>query len=70
MSMSPASSVIHYGQSIFEGLKAFKNDEGKFGLYRPERNIERMNISAKRMCMPETSSESSARCFTQVSKFG
>ncbi len=53
MSMSPAASVIHYGQSIFEGLKAFKNSDGKYGLFRPDRNFERMNISAERMCMPQ-----------------
>ena len=53
MSMSPAALVIHYGQSIFEGLKAFKNDEGRFGIFRPDLNIQRMNRSAVRMCMPQ-----------------
>lgn len=53
MTMSPASLVIHYGQSIFEGLKAFKNEDGRFGLFRPDMNIKRMNKSAVRMCMPE-----------------
>ncbi len=53
LSMSPASSVIHYGQSIFEGMKAYKNEEGRFGLFRPDKNIERMNRSAARMCMPQ-----------------
>lgn len=53
LSMSPAMSAIHYGQSIFEGLKAFKNKEGRFGLFRPEMNIKRMNLSAERMCMPQ-----------------
>ncbi len=53
LSMSPCASVIHYGQSIFEGMKAYKNEEGRFGLFRPDRNIERMNKSAVRMCMPE-----------------
>src|SRR5690554_1129311 len=52
LSMAPSASVIHYGQSVFEGLKAFKNKEGKFGLFRPEQNIERMNKSAQRICMP------------------
>jgi len=53
LSMSPAASVIHYGQGVFEGMKAFKNDEGRFGLYRPDKNISRMNKSAVRLCMPE-----------------
>ena len=52
MSMAPSASVIHYGQSVFEGLKAFKNKEGRFGLFRPAMNIDRMNISAERICMP------------------
>jgi branched-chain amino acid aminotransferase len=53
ISMNPAASVIHYGQSIFEGMKAFKNVEGRFGLFRPDKNIERMNLSAQRMCIPQ-----------------
>jgi len=51
--MSPASLVLHYGQSIFEGMKAFRNKDGDVTLFRPEMNIERMNRSAERMCMPQ-----------------
>ena len=51
--MSPASSVLHYGQAIFEGLKAFMNDDGEAQMFRPEENVARMNRSAKRMAMPE-----------------
>lgn len=50
---SPAASVFHYGQAIFEGLKAHKTKEGDILLFRPEENLDRMNLSAKRMCMPE-----------------
>lgn len=57
MSMSPAALVIHYGQSVFEGLKAYKNENGEFGLFRPDRNIARLNKSAVRMCMPEVPEE-------------
>lgn len=53
MSFSPAMSALHYGQSIFEGMKAFKNPEGEVTLYRPYENIERLNKSAKRMSMEE-----------------
>lgn len=52
LSLSPASSVIHYGQSIFEGLKAYKDKDGNPVIFRPDKNIERMNISAERMCIP------------------
>jgi branched-chain amino acid aminotransferase len=51
--MSPATSVLHYGQSCFEGMKAHKNDKGEVLLFRVNENIERLNISAERMCMPE-----------------
>jgi len=51
--ISPAALVFHYGQSIFEGLKAYKHADGKIALFRPDENIKRMNRSAKRLCMPE-----------------
>lgn len=53
MSISPANSTLHYGQSIFEGLKAYRTQTGKIQLFRPEENIKRLNASAARMCMPE-----------------
>ncbi|MFT4645773.1 MAG: branched-chain amino acid aminotransferase [Planctomycetota bacterium] len=52
-SIHPATSFIHYGQSIFEGLKASKNANGETIVFRPEMNIKRMNISARRMAMAE-----------------
>ncbi|MGB3181687.1 MAG: branched-chain amino acid aminotransferase [Cyclobacteriaceae bacterium] len=53
LSLSPATSVIHYGQSIFEGLKAYKNKQGEIAVFRPEANAKRLNVSAERMCIPE-----------------
>ena len=52
LSFSPAMSTLHYAQSIFEGLKAYKRTDGSVWLFRPEDNFKRMNISAERMCMP------------------
>ncbi|GIV32860.1 MAG: putative branched-chain-amino-acid aminotransferase [Chitinophagales bacterium] len=49
----PATSALHYGQSIFEGLKAYKSIHGEVQLFRPQKNIERLNKSARRMAMPE-----------------
>ena len=49
----PANMTFHYGQAIFEGLKASKDDEGNPRLFRPEKNAARFNKSAVRMCMPE-----------------
>lgn len=51
--MHPATSFIHYGQAIFEGLKATKNAKGETIIFRPDMNIKRMNISARRMAMAE-----------------
>lgn len=50
--MHPAMSAIHYGQSIFEGLKAYRNVDGKVSIFRPEMNALRFIESAERMCMP------------------
>jgi len=52
MKISPASPALHYGISIFEGLKAYKHDNGDVFVFRPDKNFERLNISAERMCMP------------------
>ncbi len=53
LSMTPAMSVLHYGQAIFEGMKAYKNSNDDVLLFRPEENAKRLNKSAVRMCMPE-----------------
>ncbi|GAB1447565.1 MAG: branched-chain amino acid aminotransferase [Bacteroidia bacterium] len=55
--MAPSISAIHYGQAIFEGMKAFKSAEGKPLLFRPMDNIKRLNESAVRMGMPEIPEE-------------
>lgn len=51
--MSPATMCLHYGQGIFEGAKAFRNEQGKVTLFRIDDNLSRMNLSARRMCIPE-----------------
>ncbi|MBK9273136.1 MAG: branched-chain amino acid aminotransferase [Flavobacteriales bacterium] len=55
--MSPAALVLHYSQTIFEGLKAYRTPEGGVQLFRPQANIARMNHSAHRMCMPQLPEE-------------
>ena len=49
----PSNMTIHYGQSIFEGLKAYKTEDKKVNLFRPAENIKRLNASCRRMCIPE-----------------
>ena len=53
ISVHPGNLAWHYGQSIFEGMKAFKNKDGQPVLFRPELHIERLNASARRMSMPD-----------------
>jgi len=52
ISLHPASTVLHYGAEIFEGLKAYRRADGGVQLFRPMENIRRMNRSAERMCLP------------------
>jgi len=54
-SLDPAAAVLHYGQEIFEGLKAYRRPDGGINLFRPEQNARRFNRSAVRMVMPEVS---------------
>lgn len=52
LTLDPSTMVFHYGQAIFEGLKAYKTKEGKILLFRPIKNMERINISNDRICIP------------------
>lgn len=53
ISLDPSAMVFHYGQEMFEGLKAYKAEDGRTLLFRPEKNIERANNTNKRICIPE-----------------
>ena len=57
LSMSPANAALHYGQSIFEGMKAHRGPDGNALIFRPDKNAQRFNRSAVRMCMPEIPEE-------------
>ncbi len=57
LSIHPASTVLHYGSEIFEGLKAYRRADGKVQLFRPIENIRRMNNSAERLCLPQMPEE-------------
>lgn len=50
--LDPATTVFHYGQAIFEGLKAYKTKDGRILLFRPNKNMERVNMSNDRLCIP------------------
>jgi branched-chain amino acid aminotransferase len=53
ITLDPSAKIFHYGQSIFEGMKAYKDEQGDVFLFRPLDNFKRLNISAKRLAIPE-----------------
>ncbi|WP_319522808.1 branched-chain amino acid aminotransferase [uncultured Desulfosarcina sp.] len=53
ISMDPSTMVLHYGQGVFEGLKAYRNKQGKIQLFRPQENFKRINHSNRKLCIPE-----------------
>ncbi|MCC3280775.1 MULTISPECIES: branched-chain amino acid aminotransferase [Arthrobacter] len=55
--MDPAAAVLHYGQEIFEGLKAYRHADGSIWTFRPEANAARLNASARRLALPELPEE-------------
>ena len=57
LTIDPAAIIFHYGQTVFEGLKAYLSKEGTIKLFRPEENMRRMNLSSERLCMPQINEE-------------
>lgn len=57
ITLDPASVIFHYGQAVFEGMKAYLTAEDKVLLFRPEKNMERLNKSNDRLCIPEIDEE-------------
>jgi branched-chain amino acid aminotransferase len=55
--MDPSSAVLHYGQEIFEGIKAYRHQDGSIWTFRPEKNAARLQRSARRMALPELPAE-------------
>ena len=57
VSLDPAAMVLHYAQEVFEGLKAYRTADGKIQLFRPEKNMARLNVSCERLCIPKIDEE-------------
>src|SRR5687767_9380923 len=55
--LSPSMAALHYGQAIFEGIKAYRDTKGNAFIFRPQENYQRFNISAQRMQMPSVPEE-------------
>jgi branched-chain amino acid aminotransferase len=53
ISFEPSTSVFHYGQAVFEGMKAYKDDQNKIWLFRPLENFNRINRSSERLQIPK-----------------
>src|SRR5688572_11407243 len=64
--MSTAMLALHYGQSVFEGMKAFKNKNGDICIFRPHKHSERLNKSLSRMCMPEIPEDLFIQCLHAI----
>lgn len=68
ISLEPSAMVFHYGQEMFEGLKAYKTENGKTLLFRPDKNIERANRTNRRICIPEIEEEDFLQAIKAVVK--
>lgn len=66
LTLDPSSSVFHYGQAVFEGLKAYRTEDGRVLLFRPDQNIKRLNRSCERMSMPPLDEELVLEALTQL----
>lgn len=68
LSMSPATMVFHYGQAVFEGLKAYKTPSGRIAIFRPDRHFQRLNNSARRLCIPELDADFAIEALKELIK--
>ncbi|MHC1695423.1 MAG: branched-chain amino acid aminotransferase [Eubacteriales bacterium] len=67
--LDPSCMVFHYGQEMFEGLKAYKSAEGKTLLFRPRKNIQRMNSTNERLCIPQVDEDDIVQAIVETVKF-
>ena len=68
VALDPSCMVFHYGQSVFEGLKAYKADDGGVLLFRPHSNMKRINISNDRLCIPQIDEEFAVEAIKELVK--
>lgn len=68
ISLEPSAMVFHYGQEMFEGLKAYKTEDGRTLLFRPGKNIERANNTNRRICIPEIPEEDFLQAIKELVK--
>ena len=68
IALDPAAMCLHYGQEVFEGLKAYRTKKGEILLFRPDRNMARMNKSNERLCIPEFDEEFAVEAIKELVK--
>jgi len=66
LTLDPSASILHYGQTVFEGMKAYLSEDGIIRLFRPEQNMKRMNTSADRLSMPQIEEELAIEALIQL----
>ncbi len=66
LSLDPAAAVLHYAQAVFDGLKAFRGRDGRVRLFRPQKHLERLNHSARRLCIPPLDPEQALRALVEL----
>ena len=66
LSLDPAAMCLHYGQEVFEGLKAYRAPDGGVALFRPDRNMARLNLSNERLCIPKIDEEFAVEAIKQL----
>ena len=66
LSLDPAAAVLHYAQAVFDGLKAFRGRDGRVRLFRPQKHVERLNHSARRMCIPPLDPEQALKALVEL----
>ena len=66
IAMDPATMVLHYGQGVFEGLKAYRTKSGQIQMFRPQENLKRLNRSCRRLCIPEIDEDFTLEALKQL----
>jgi branched-chain amino acid aminotransferase len=66
IAMDPATMFLHYGQGVFEGLKAYRTQSGRIQLFRPRENIKRLNRSCRRLCIPAVDEDFALEALKQL----
>ncbi|KAH7883914.1 aminotransferase [Phlebopus sp. FC_14] len=66
INLTPSATVLHYAQSLFEGMKAYRHADGTVTMFRPDMNMKRMNISAQRLALPTFNSDALIECLKQL----